>query len=89
MFFVVWYGSPGTWYMCQSLPGYCWIKLEICASLNMNVKKMLLRWLIMTMKYFVVNVALGGVLNLLVFGPLESWLCGYFELSEFSDRSGH
>ena len=50
---------------------------------------MLVRWLIMTMKYFVVNLALGGVLDLIVFGPLESWLCGYFELSEFSDGSGY
>ena len=55
----------------------------------MNVMKMLVRWLIMTLKYFVVNVALASVLNLLVFGPLESWLCGYFELSEFSDGSGY
>ena len=55
----------------------------------MNVMKMLVRWLIMTMKYFVVNVALAGVLDLLVFRPLEAWLCGYFEPSEFSDGSGY
>ena len=53
----------------------------------MNVMKMCVRWLIMTMKFVVVNLALGSVLDLILFGPLESWLCGYFELSEFSDRS--
>ena len=55
----------------------------------MNVMKMCVHWLIMTMKYFVVNLALGGVLDLILFGPLESWLCGYLELSEFSDGSGY
>ena len=55
----------------------------------MNVMKMCVRWLIMTMKFVVVNLVLGGVLNLISFGPLESWLCGNFELSEFSDGSGY
>ena len=58
-------------------------------SCNMNVMKMCVCWVIMTMKFVVVNLALGGVLDLILFGPLESWLCGYFGLSEFSDRSGH
>ena len=62
---------------------------DLCESEKMNVKKMLLRWLIMTIKYFMVNVALAGVLDLLVFRPLEAWLCGYFEPSEFSDGSGY
>ena len=60
--------------MCQSLPDYSWIKLEICASLKMNIKKILLCWLIVTIKYFVVNVAVAGVLDILVFRPLEAWL---------------
>ena len=40
----------------------------------MKIKKLLLCWLIVTIKYFVVNVAVAGVLDILVFHPLEVWL---------------
>ena len=40
----------------------------------MNIKRILLHLLIMTIKYFLVNVVVAGVLDILIFHPLEAWL---------------
>ena len=50
----------------------------------MIIKRILLRWLIMTLKYFVVNVVVAGVFDMLVFRPLEAWL-GMGETDDMED----
>ena len=47
---------------------------DLCEFEKMNIKKILLRWLIVTIKYFMVNVAVASLLDILVFRPLEVWL---------------
>ena len=50
----------------------------------MNIKKILLCWLIVTFKYFMVNVAVASVLNILVFRLLEVWL-GMEDMDDMED----
>ena len=57
---------------------------DLCESEKMNIKKILLHWLFVTIKYFVVNVAVAGVLDILVFRPLEVWL-GMVDTDDMED----
>ena len=53
----------------------------------MNVKKMCVCWVILTLKFVIVNLALGAALDFILFGPLEFWLCQYFGLSDLCGGS--
>ena len=71
-----------TWDMDQSLTGQwlCWSRLRKGLTLHerlsvrMEIKRLLIRWGVMIIKYIIINLMIGTMADYVPFWPLQMWV---------------
>ena len=76
--------------MDQSLIGQwlCWSRLRKGLTLHerlsvrMEIKRLLIRWGVMIIKYIIINLMIGTMADYLLFVPIKMWVRQYFGLND-------
>ena len=56
-------------------------------TVRMEIKKLLIRWAVLTLKFIIINLMLGTLGDYVLFGPLQLWIHQYFGLND--DAGGY
>ena len=78
--------------MDQSLAGQSRLRKGLTLhegfSVRMEIKRLLIRWAVVILKFIIINLMLGTMADYVLFGPLQTWIHQYFGLNNDAGEYG-